>query len=202
MGSEQCLPPHDEILAAVRERLSEKRMRHVLSVAEWAERIAGMAKVAAGRAVTAALLHDLCRRLDAEAMLEQAAACGIPIEAWHRQKPGLLHGPLAAEEGRRSFGVNDADVYEAIYWHTTGKAGLRRVGQVLYVADFCEPLRGYPEAGETRELLDRAGFEASLRFVARAKLRILSGNAVADPNTAAFCQWLDAKEPDGGGGEK
>ncbi len=200
MVSEQGLPLHDEVLAALRERLTEKRMRHVLSVAEWAERIAGVAKVEAGKVVAAALLHDLCRKLDGAEMLDKAGAYGISIEAWHRQKPSLLHGPLAAEEGRRFFGVNDAEVYEAIYWHTTGKAGLRRPGQVLYVADFCEPLRRYPEAGETRAMLDRAGFEPALRYAARAKLRILAGSAVADPNTAAFCEWLGAEDPDGGGG--
>lgn len=187
-------PTRDAWLRLLQERLPEKRLRHVLGVAGLAADITRRFALDEERLETAALLHDLCRALPKDELLARAAAYGLPVNEMQRAKPMLLHGPLAAEEARRELGVNDAAVYEAIYWHTTGTPGLGPIGRALIVADFAEPNRDYPEAAEARALLDTAGLDAALCYVAEQKCaHVQKKAAVADPSARAFLNWLKAR---------
>jgi predicted HD superfamily hydrolase involved in NAD metabolism len=178
-------------MALIRARLPEKRLRHVLGVAALAVELAARFGLDAAKLETAALLHDLCRTISNEGMLERAEHYGLPIGALQRRKPMLLHGPVAAEECLHTLGITDPEIYEAIYWHTTGKPGLCRLGQALCLADFSEPNRDYPEAAQARVLLDTEGFDAALRYVAEQKARHAESKpSGADPNTHAFAAWL------------
>lgn len=190
------LETRENYLALLRGRLPDKRLRHVLGVTDLATAIALREGLEVARVETAALLHDLCRTVSNEGMLERAMHYGLPVSTLQRAKPMLLHGPVAAEEARRTLGLEDPEVYEAIYWHTTGVPGLRPVGQALYLADFAEPNRDYPEAAEARACWEREGFDAALRFVAAHKAEFATKKpSGADPNTAAFLAWLQAGRP-------
>lgn len=35
------------------------------------------------------------------------------------------------------------DIYEAIFWHTTGKADMTLLEKLLYIADYMEPTRDF-----------------------------------------------------------
>jgi len=193
-----ALPPatHEELIALLRDRLPDKRLRHVLGVTALAIEIATHEGLDVDRVARAALLHDLCRTLSKDALLERAADYGLPISALQQAKPMLLHGPVAAEEARRTLGLDDAEVYEAIFWHTTGAPGLRPIGQVVYLADFAELSRDYPEAAEARDCWAQEGFDAALRYVAEQKAaNAAKKTAGADPNTVAFLEWLLAGKP-------
>ena len=179
----------------LRDRLPEKRLLHCLSVASQAMEIGVPLGLDSMALQTAGLLHDLCRALDNETMLAQARMFGIPIDSVSLQKPMLLHGPVAAAWCQRELGINDAGVIEAIYWHTTGSPGMGRLAQVLYVADFCEPLRKYPEAAEAREVLRLEGFDAALRYTARTKYEFARKKEVSHPGTTAFWNWVQAGMP-------
>ena len=118
----------------------------------------------------------------------------MPISESHTAGPALLHGPLAAELCREKFNISDA-VYEAIYWHTTGRPGLGRLGQALYVADFAEPGRRFEQAAEARLRLRKQGFDDALLYVAAMKIQFNRDKPVVDPNTEVFLLWLK-KQPD------
>ncbi|HNR32115.1 MAG TPA: bis(5'-nucleosyl)-tetraphosphatase (symmetrical) YqeK [Candidatus Hydrogenedentes bacterium] len=178
-------------VALLHQRVPEKKAQHAIFVAEFVSSFAERVGVDHDLAVTAGLLHDLCRTLENEEMLRRARAYGIVVQPWHEAKPNLLHGPVAAEEIRRELAVDDPDVYDAVYWHTTGRPRFCRLGQALYVADFAEPTRDYAEAARTRELLRREGFEAALRYAAEARLRFHRDTAVLDPTSAAFHAWVE-----------
>ena len=47
---------------------------------------------------------------------------------------------------RHVYGVSD-DIYEAIFWHTTGKADMTLLEKLLYIADYMEPTRDFPGGG-------------------------------------------------------
>ena len=81
----------------------------------------------------------------------------------------LQHAITGAEIARDVFGVSDA-VYEAIRWHTTGKADMTTLEKVIYLADYIEPTRDFPGVEELRravyEDLDRGllrGLEMSIQ---------------------------------------
>ena len=98
--------------------------------------------------------------------------------------------PVAAKMVERELGIDDVEVLDAIYWHTTGKPDWNNVGLALYFSDFSEVNRPRPEAARAREILERDGFEAALRYAAEAKLGYVEKKFTLDPTTAAFAKWL------------
>jgi nicotinate-nucleotide adenylyltransferase len=144
-------------------------------------------------AVTVGLLHDSCKSFKNDAMLAEAQRFGIPINDLQRARPSLLHGHVAAELCITELGVDEADVHEAISWHVTGRPGLGPLGKALFFADFSEPLRSHPSSAKARDIYDKLGFDAALRFAAEAKLAYVeSKGMLIDPQARAFHAWLVA----------
>ncbi len=183
-----------EFIELLRARLHEKTFKHSLSVAQTMLGMAEQAGIDPGKAVTAGLLHDYCKDLDPTTLLERAVDYGIFVTEAQRASPSaLLHGPVAAEEAWRELSVEDPEIHEAIYWHTTGKPGLGRLGQALYVADFCEPTRPKSQAAEARRILAEEGFEPALLYVTREKAAHVRAKGPAEPTTEAFLEWVNAE---------
>ncbi|MFA7691482.1 MAG: HD domain-containing protein [Candidatus Hydrogenedentes bacterium] len=178
-----------QYLQALRNRLPETRVSHSVFTAEYLSSFAPALGLDHDEAVTAGLLHDYCRDLEPASFLEEARQRRLPLSDIHLQEPVLLHGPLAASRCREEFDISET-VYDAIYWHTTGKPGWGLLGQALYVADFAEPSRRFPEAEEARTKLRKEGFDSALLYVTEATLRFTETKAVVDPNTQAFFMWL------------
>jgi len=180
-------------VALLRDRVTDKTLRHCIFTAEYMASFAAGAGIANDAAVTAGLLHDLCKGMSPDDLLAAAAEYGLSLNDSQRQKPQLLHGPVSAEECRRKHSIAGDDIYEAIFWHTTGRPGLGRLGLALYVADFAEPSRTFAEAAEARRILRGSGFEAALRYVSQQKYEHVLAKPVADPITAAFHEWIETQ---------
>ena len=54
----------------------------------------------------------------------------------------LLHSKTGAAIARDVFGV-DEEIYLAINWHTTGRAGMSLLEKIIYMADYIEPTRDF-----------------------------------------------------------
>lgn len=181
--------------AYLREHLAEKRLLHCISVANTARGIAEATGLDADRMETAGLLHDAARMMNGDALLHRALGYALPVDEFTQAHPLLLHGPVAAEMVTRELGIDDDDIYEAIYWHTTGHPGIGLMAQALIVADFSEPLRKYVEAGEVRDILRTQGFDAALHRTANAKLAFARKKDQYHPETALFRDWVEAGKP-------
>lgn len=179
-----------EFVHLLRDRVSDRTMQHSVFTAEYMASLAHQAEITNDQAVTAGLLHDLCKDMADEELLAAAARYGIAVGETQRRYPGLLHGPVAAEECRRNHGIGDADIYDAIFWHTTGRPGFGKLGLVLYVADFAEPSRTFQEAAEARCMLRSEGFTPTLKYVSARKLEHVRTKPHVDPSTEAFHHWL------------
>lgn len=186
---------YKEFLQLLREQLPEEKVSHSIFVAEYAASLSAKVGVAHDAIVTAGMLHDLCRAQSGDVLLTRARGYGLDISEAAIQVPMLLHGPVAAEECREELGIWDQDVYDAIFWHTTGSPGLGRTGLLLYLADFSEPTRKFPEAAQARALMREQGFEAALRYTARAKFEHLQTKEVVDTTAEDFLYWVEQEYP-------
>ena len=80
-------------------------------------------------------------------------------------------------------GLEDQDVYEAVYWHSTAHAGLGPVGKVVFLSDKLDPhkVSRYPFQRELGDLaiqsLDRAIFE----FLNRELVSLLQQGSLVHP---------------------
>ena len=182
-----------------RERLSDKRYEHTLRVAETAEHLAGLHGLDAKKARLAGLLHDAAREVGKEELLRVAGDEDLLVSDLERERPILLHGPVAAKLSREDLGVEDGEVLDAVRAHTTGEPGMGPLALALYVADKIEPDRDQPGVEALRELAP-----ASLRRAARAALEgSISHNErrarPVHPKSWQTLEWLEDPESDTSG---
>ncbi|MFP6581395.1 MAG: bis(5'-nucleosyl)-tetraphosphatase (symmetrical) YqeK [Candidatus Hydrogenedentota bacterium] len=187
MDAEFDIPRAEEYLTLLRKRLPDKTYDHVQSVARTMLTFAEEAGITREQAITAGLLHDSCKAFQREELLKRAGDYGISD---HLDNPNLLHGPVAAAECRELLGIVDADVLEAIRYHTTGHGGWSKVGSALYIADFAEPLRRMPQSKIARDMLVSDGFCATLRYVTEQKVAHVKERFTLDSDTRAFADWI------------
>lgn len=141
----------DELRPIALSYLKPKRMPHVLGTEEEAARLARMFGADETEARIAALLHDCTKKLG---MAEQLALCeqyGIELDELEQRALKLLHAPTGAAIARHVFDVSDA-VYDAIRWHTTGRAGMTLLEKILYLADYIEPSREFADEPDVVKL--------------------------------------------------
>lgn len=112
---------------------------HIERTRALAREFAAALHVDVAQADLAAAAHDLARAYDDARQLAEAKRLGIVPNDVERETPLLLHGPIAAEMLKQEMGCTDASVLEAVYWHTTARPGLGKVGQVVFLADKVEP---------------------------------------------------------------
>ena len=129
--------------------LKNRRIPHVLGTEQEAVRLAERYGADVEKARVAALLHDCTKKLN---MPEQLALCehyGIRLDELESKALKLLHAKTGAEIARDVFGVDD-EIYRAIWWHTTGHAGMTLLEKIIYLADYMEPTRDFPGVEELR----------------------------------------------------
>jgi predicted HD superfamily hydrolase involved in NAD metabolism len=190
------IPRADEFVARLRQRLSESRVRHCISVAETMWIVAGDIGLNREGAAIAGLLHDMCKAFSPADMLAAASRYNIAMNEAQRLRPSLLHGHVAAHEAKHELGISDNSIQEAIAWHVTGHPKIGPLALALYYADFSEPLREGSDAARAREIYATKGLQPAVSFAAQSKLdRLVAKNAHIDSNSHAFRAWLDTLAP-------
>lgn len=120
------------------------------------------------KARRAAILHDCTKYLSGEEQMRLCRRYGEELDELEQRAVKLLHAKTGAWLARDRFGADD-DIFDAIYWHTTGKPNMTLLEKIIYLADYMEPTRDFPGVEKLRTLaqtdLDAAvlmGFEMSI----------------------------------------
>ena len=142
-----------------------KRLAHIRGCEEEAARLARCWGADEEWMRRAAILHDCTKYFTVRQHLEICERYGIALSPLERATDKLLHAKSGAALAKYIFGFDG--IYDAIFYHTTARAGMSLEEKILYVADYMEPCRAFPEVGELRRLaytdLDGAvGMGASL----------------------------------------
>jgi nicotinate-nucleotide adenylyltransferase len=140
----------------VARQVSAGRYEHCRRVADTAWELSLRYDASSYKAYFAGIGHDMAREWSPERLLERAQRDGAELSVREQQQPVLLHGRAAAVELQERFGIEDREIIEAVRHHTLGAAGLSRLAQVLFVADYVEPGRPYVDA-DLQEAVDGAG---------------------------------------------
>ncbi|MBI2172441.1 MAG: bis(5'-nucleosyl)-tetraphosphatase (symmetrical) YqeK [Chloroflexi bacterium] len=152
-------------LTAIIHTLPDGLQQHLFRVRDVALGLAARFSVDTAKVELAALGHDLYRAMPPQEMLALARQWGLEVHPVEERVPILLHGPLAAERLRRECGVSDGEVLQAVWWHSTGCAGMGPVALVVFLADKLDPHKlegvahGRPLAALAQESLERAVVE-------------------------------------------
>ena len=130
--------------------LKPKRMPHVLGTEQEAAFLAEKYGADGTAARVAALLHDCTKKLDMDRQLSLCRHYGIDLDPLEQVSLKLLHSKTGAAVARDKFGVSE-EIYNAIYYHTTGKADMTLLEKIIYLADYIEPSRDFPGVEDLRQ---------------------------------------------------
>ena len=166
----------------------EKRRPHVIGCSETAEALArryGEDPVLARRA---GILHDITKALGGEDQLRLCQRYQIELSELQRDNPKLLHAKTGAAVARYVFGECEK-LCSAIYWHTTGRKDMTLLEKIIYIADYMEPNRRFPDVDRLRELV-WTDLDAGLAFGLELSIRQLqAAGRIIDPDSLAGWQY-------------
>lgn len=188
----------EQYIEIIRSRLSDYRFHHSLCVAQEAKRLALLYGADPAKAYTAGILHDIMKDTDKEAQLQILADFGATLDEVEKQSPMLWHARSGEVFLRNILGVDDEDILSAVRYHTTGRAGMSRLEQVLFTADFTSADRNYPDVAVIRALAD-ISLQKAIRYGVEYTIRDLqSKGAVVHPDTLKLYDEIVLSEGNGG----
>lgn len=203
----------EQALAALREqvaaRMSPKRYAHTAAVEEMVTRLAALycpEQTSSLRA--AALLHDLTKEYSTEAHVEILARAGESVRESDRIAHKTLHARTAATVIPELYPDFATDtVLSAVRWHTTGREGMTLPEKLLYLADYIDESRIFPDCVRLRSYFWKARPEKMTEEERRVHLRrtlimsydmtmraLINEGAVISPDTALARNELALEE--------
>ncbi|MBO4420623.1 MAG: nicotinate-nucleotide adenylyltransferase [Lachnospiraceae bacterium] len=132
----------ESIKQDLQKTLTPKRYKHVINVAETAFKLALSYGVDPVKAYMAGLLHDCAKFYSDEEILKEAEKYGIVPEPAELATPcNLLHSKVGSFIAAEKYCIEERDILDAIYYHTTGRPGMSILEEIIYAADILEPGR-------------------------------------------------------------
>lgn len=141
----------EQIREYIESNLSLKRYRHSVSVAEEAKKLAEKYNANVEKAYFAGLAHDMAKEIEKEEVLRLIKSFGREDLA-ERYPYSLIHGPVSALILKNDFLVDDEEILDAVWYHTTGKENMSLLTKIIYIADFIEPNRMFEGVDDVRKL--------------------------------------------------
>ncbi|ETT57427.1 bis(5'-nucleosyl)-tetraphosphatase (symmetrical) YqeK [Paenibacillus sp. FSL H8-0457] len=158
----------DELIEAVSSQMPPKRWEHTKGVMETAVILAGRFGADPVKADLAAILHDVAKYWPVQKLHQMMVEHKLSEELLHYDKQ-LWHAEVGAFVAEHEYGVTDAEVLDAIRYHTSGRIGMTLLDKVVCLADYMEPGRDFPGVNNIRELANHsleealaAGFDSTI----------------------------------------
>ena len=179
----------DEMTTKLKASLLEKRFIHSLGVMECAVELAKRYGADENKAAVAGLLHDCAKNYSKEDMYALCEQYGIPLDDVMKNSSGLIHGLLGAEVAKHEYGVEDDEIYDAIYYHTVGKPDMSLLTQIIYIADGIEANRHYDGVDRIRSLAEEDLDRALILQIDYTIKSVISKGGLLHTNTIDTRNW-------------
>lgn len=138
---------HDDLKRLVK----PKRYQHSVAVSQMAEKLAKRYHAWIPKASITGLAHDIAKYFTVEELIQYAFDHQLELTEADYLSPKILHGPIGSLYVKEHYEFTD-DMCEAIYYHTTGHAGMTLLEKIIFMADKIDETRTYPGVDEIREL--------------------------------------------------
>jgi len=125
------------------------RLIHIEGVVTWSMKLATHLSLDVEAMKTAAYLHDFTKLYPDNWHLDYFKTHDIILPD---DFPAFAyHGISAAWLGKDQYQIKNEDIFNAVYYHTTGRPQMSLFEKVLIFADKTEPSRPYAEADALRK---------------------------------------------------
>lgn len=174
---------------------NHKRFLHSIGVSEFAVELNEVFKFGldSEQLRITGLLHDIAKIYDFETsikMLEKYESQEV-IEHY-KNYPNVIHAVLGAHLARELYNISD-EMFDAIYYHTTGTNNMTKFMEVIYVADVVERGRTYKDAEYFRNLV-LEDFDNGLYKILESIIEMLkSKNELVEENTIKAYEYYKKK---------
>lgn len=175
----------DEIKHHLQKKLKPSRYRHTLGVADTAVKLAQIYGEDTAQAYLAGLLHDSAKYMTDDEKVNMCHKYDVDITEAEQKNLSLLHAKCGALTARYYYGIEDADIFHAIWVHTTGVPDMNLLDKIIFVSDYIEPNRDQaPHLAELRELAGKDLDQTVYRILADTVSYLNSRkDQVMDPTT-------------------
>lgn len=144
----------EQAFKVVRHALKPRRFEHTERVVMEATKLVGKYGGDLQKIRLAAILHDYAKYRSSLEMRETVIKSKNLSLDLLEYGDELLHSFVGAVYIKEELGVNDDVILSAIRYHTTGRAGMTKEEKIVFLADYIEPGRTFPQAKVTSELAE------------------------------------------------
>lgn len=137
----------------IKTTLNKKRYIHSLGVSYTAAALAMRYQYDINKAQIAGLLHDCAKNIPHDELIKKCIKADIPVTKTEMDSPELLHSKYGSYLARKDLNIQDDDILNAIYYHTTGRPNMSLLEQIIFISDYIEPNRAnLPQLDAIRKL--------------------------------------------------
>ena len=123
----------------------EERYRHVLGAEKAAILLAEKFGANPEKAGLAALLHDCAKLIPIERTLDIIKENNIEVLEVEKLSHKTLHAPVGAFLMKYELNIDDAEVLNAVRWHTIGRIEMGILEKIVFLSDKIEAETRSPE---------------------------------------------------------
>lgn len=179
-----------EYTKLIRERLSDYRFYHSLCVAESAKALARRYGADEHKAEVAGILHDITKECPPEEQLKIIEKAGVAVTPLEKAGKKFYHQISGSTYVKAQLGIDDTEILDAIRYHTTGRANMTLMDEIVYLADFISADRDYNDVDIMRKKVEE-GKEYGLLYATEYTIKsVVQKNALLHPDTVNAYNWI------------
>lgn len=95
---------------------------------------------------------------------------------------------------KREYGIDDEEIYDAIYYHTMGKPDMSLLTKIIYIADGIEENRHYDGVDRIRSLAEEDLDKALILQIDYTIKSVISKGGLLHTNTIDTRNWYLSKQ--------
>lgn len=171
----------EDLLQQIKAELSDFRYRHILGVGQTCFELAQKYGVDAEQAMIAGFVHDYAKEKSDAQFIEKIHAKNLPLDLlnWGNF---IWHGVVGAEFIKDELHITDEAILNAVRRHTVGAPFMTVLDKIVYVSDYVEPNRDFPDV-EMARVLAYSDLEQAVIFETKHTLQyLMSINAKIYPD--------------------
>ena len=135
----------------VKDRLSDYRFHHSVCVSESAKALARRYGADENKAELAGILHDICKEDSLDDQLDIINRAGYSMTELELNNKNCYHQLSSSAYAKVVLGIDDDEILNSIRYHTTGRANMSLMEEIIYLADFISADRKYKDIDIVRQ---------------------------------------------------
>ncbi len=159
----------------IRPLMGDKRYTHSVNVSVEAQRLAQKYGADPEKAQIAGILHDITKEFDEKKQLQIMISGDIILSDVEKASKKLWHAISGSVYVQTELGITDADIINAIRYHTTARANMSLLEKIIFLADFTSAERDFPDVDVIRQKADislEEGMLYGIQFTLKKLLNI------------------------------